>query len=165
MQQVAEGDLDRFKHLFDRHHGHVYHFLYKMCGDAMLSEDLTQEVFYKLIKYRATYAQGSFKAWMFTVARNSLKTHFRREPFQKVGLEILEYREVDQENNSGEEQAQLWHALAKLDPADRELIVLSRIKEIRHGELAQILDSTPGAIKTRLSRALKKLRNLYFENP
>ena len=164
MQKVAGGDLDQLKVLFDRYHRHIYHFLYKMCRDAMLSEDLTQDVFYKLIKYRATYAQGSFKAWMFTMARNSLRTHFRREYSHHVGIEVLEYRAMDTESDLGEEQAQLHHALAKLDPGDRELIVLSRIREIRHEELAQIMDSTPGAIKTRLSRALKKLRNVYFEN-
>ena|SRR5690606_11645641 len=102
MQRVAGGDLDQLKVLFDRHHRHIYHFLYKMCGDTMLSEDLAQDVFYKLIKYRATYAQGSFKAWMFTMARNSLKTHFRRGHGPHVGIDFLEYRPVDTESDLGE---------------------------------------------------------------
>ncbi|MEM9363026.1 MAG: sigma factor, partial [Bacteroidota bacterium] len=68
MQKVATGDLDLLKLLFDRHHTHVYNFLYKMSGDRMLSEDLTQDVFYKVIKYRGSYKNGSFVSWLFTIA-------------------------------------------------------------------------------------------------
>ena len=52
MHQVAKGDLDQLKVLFERHHRHIFNFLNKMTGDRMLSEDLTQEVFYKVMKYR-----------------------------------------------------------------------------------------------------------------
>lgn len=46
-----------------------------MSGDKMLSEDLTQEVFYKLMKYRRNYKNGRFLSWLFTIARYSLKLH------------------------------------------------------------------------------------------
>ena len=86
MQEVARGALDSLEELFDRHHKHVYHFLLKMSGDVMLSEDLTQEVFYKVMKYRETYNNGRFVSWLFTIARNSLKTHMKKQHVRMVSI-------------------------------------------------------------------------------
>ncbi|MFD2100422.1 RNA polymerase sigma factor [Flagellimonas iocasae] len=164
MQKVAEGNLDLLKVLFDRHHKHVYHYLYKMSGDSMLSEDLTQDVFYKLIKYRSSYKNGSFVSWLFTIARNNLRGHFTRNhnPYEK--LDVLEYKLAEDENDVQEDYSQLQHALNQLDPADRDLVILNRFKEIRYEELAEMMGSTPGAVKTKVCRVLKKLKKIYLEN-
>lgn len=163
MQKVAAGNLDLLRLLFDRHHKHVYNFLYKMSGDRMLSEDLTQDVFYKLIKYRGTYKNGSFVSWLFTIARNSLKTHFSRNQQRHEDVEVLEYKSVDSENLVQEDYSHLQSILNKLDPMDRELIILNRFKEIKYEELAEIVGSTPGAVKTRVCRVLKKIKQMYLE--
>ena len=163
MQKVAAGNLDLLKLLFDRHHKHVYNFLYKMSGDRMLSEDLTQDVFYKLIKYRGTYKNGSFVSWLFTIARNSLKSHFSRNHQTHDDIEVLEYRSVESENLAQEDYSHLQSVLNKLDPSDRELIILNRFKDIKYEELAEIVGSTPGAVKTRVCRVLKKVKQMYLE--
>lgn len=164
MQKVSDGNLDLLKVLFDRHHKHVYNFLYKMSGDRMLSEDLTQDVFYKLIKYRDSYNNGSFLSWLFTIARNSLKTYYTRNHKSHENIEVLAYKAVEEEQEVMENNAQLQHALNQLDPADRELVVLNRFKEIRYEDLAEMMGSTPGAIKTKVCRILKKLKHIYLEN-
>ena len=163
MQKVATGNLDLLKLLFDRHHKHVYNFLYKMSGDRMLSEDLTQDVFYKLIKYRGTYKNGSFVSWLFTIARNSLKSHFSRNHQTHDDIEVLEYRSVESENLAQEDYSHLQSVLNKLDPSDRELIILNRFNDIKYEELAEIVGSTPGAVKTRVCRVLKKVKQMYLE--
>ena len=163
MQKVAAGNLDLLKLLFDRHHKHVYNFLYKMSGDRMLSEDLTQDVFYKLIKYRGTYKNGSFVSWLFTIARNSLKSHFSRNHQTHDDIEVLEYRSVESENLAQEDYSHLQSVLNKLDPSDRELIILNRFNDIKYEELAEIVGSTPGAVKTRVCRVLKKVKQMYLE--
>lgn len=165
MQKVSEGNLDLLKVLFDRHHRHVYNFLYKMSGDKMLAEDLTQDVFYKLIKYRNSYNNGSFLSWMFTIARNSLKTHYTRNHKTHDDIEVLAYKAVEEEENDmSENNAHLQYALNQLDQYDRELVILNRYKEIKYDELAEIFGSTPGAVKTRVCRILKKLKNIYLES-
>ncbi|WP_181899489.1 RNA polymerase sigma factor [Flagellimonas nanhaiensis] len=163
MQQVVEGNLDLLKVLFERHHRHVYNFLYKMSGDRMLSEDLTQDVFYKLIKYRSSYKSGAFVSWLFTIARNNLRTHYTRNHKNNLDIGVLDYKAVEAETNKTEEYSHLQRALNQLHPDDRELIILNRFQEIRYEELAQILGSTPGAVKTKVSRVLKKLRKIYME--
>lgn len=161
MTSVANGELDTLKILFERHHIHVFNFLYKMCGDKMLSEDLTQEVFYKVMKYRNSYNHGSFISWLFTIARNSLKTHFKKNKSHD-DIDNISYKLAVENDDRSEEYSQLQNALSKLSATDRELLVLNRFQDIRYQELAEITGSTPGAIKTKVSRALKKLKTIYL---
>ncbi len=160
MSKVAKGNLDPLKILFERHQMHVYNFLYKMSRDKMLSEDITQEVFMKLMKYRASYNNGNFISWLFTIARNCMKTHFRQ---RKESQEIADEYKLEADEEKINEYSHLHLALERLDPADRELIILNRLQEIKYAELAIIVDSTPGAVKTKVCRALKKLKTIYFD--
>lgn len=164
MQKVSYGDLDMLKVLFERHHKHIFNFLYKMSGDKMLSEDLTQDVFYKVMQYRASYNNGKFVSWLFTIARNSLKTHYTRTKEQHDDIELEGHQLIEKQNNEQEEYSHLQIALNKLKTSDRELLILNRFQEIKYAELAEIKGSTPGAIKTKVNRALQKLRTIYFEN-
>lgn len=162
MAEVAGGNLDVLKILFDKHHVHIFNFLYKMCGDRMLSEDLTQDVFYKVIKYRTSYKHGSFVSWLFTIARNSMNTHFTRNKETHNDLEAVKYK-LGEEDEHKEDYSHLHKALQQLEASDRELVVLNRFQGIRYEELAEIMNSTPGAVKTKMSRALKKLKTVYLQ--
>ncbi|NHF60382.1 sigma-70 family RNA polymerase sigma factor [Flavobacteriaceae bacterium TP-CH-4] len=164
MQQVANGNLDMLKVLFERHHVHVYNFLYKMSRDRMLSEDLTQDVFYKLMRYRKSYNNGNFVSWMFTIARNSLNTHFRRNKENNENIDTVEFRLANMPEEKEEAYSHLHMALEKLEASDRELVIMNRFQGIRYAELAHIVGSTEGAVKTKVNRALKKLKTIYFEN-
>ncbi|MCW5516473.1 RNA polymerase sigma factor [Muriicola sp. Z0-33] len=163
MAAVAGGNLDLAKILFERHHVHIYNFLYKMSKDKMLSEDITQEVFYKLIKYRSSYNNGKFVSWMFTIARNCLASHYKSSKGIYTNLDQMEYRLTEDQNEKIEDYTHLQQALDKLNNSDRELLILNRLQEIKYNELAEIMDSTTGAVKTKVSRALKKLKGIYFE--
>ncbi|MEM9000625.1 MAG: RNA polymerase sigma factor [Bacteroidota bacterium] len=164
MTEVAQGNLDLLRILFERHHVHIFNFLYQMSHDRMLSEDLTQETFYKLMKYRSSYNNGKFVSWLFTIARNTLKTHYTREKEKFRDLEGLEHQLTESAEDKNENLSKLAMAIEKLGQSDKELLVLNRLQEIKYHELAEILNSTPGAIKTKVSRALKKLKAIYFEN-
>jgi len=162
MNSIAEGNLNNMRYLFERHHKYVFNFLLKMCGDKVLSEDLTQEVFYKIIKHRTTYNNGKFTSWMFTIARNSLASHFRKNNEKHDDLEKVAFN-LASEDDTHNDYSHLHKALEKLSFSDRELIVLNRFHEIKYEELSQIVQSTPGAVKVKVSRAIKKLRNIYFQ--
>ncbi len=163
MAKVANGNLDVLKVLFERHHKHVFNFLHKMSGDRMLSEDITQEVFYKLMKYGASYNNGKFVSWLFTIARNSLNTHFRRVSNTTENIETIHHKILLEEEQE-KDYSDLYFAINKLDASDRELVILSRFQEIKYDDLAEIIGSTPGAVKTKVSRALKKLKTIYLQN-
>ena len=80
MHAVQGGQLDALGELFERHHRPVFHFLSRTTGDAALAEDLVQEVFVRILKYRHTYDVASrFDTWLFRIARNARADHFRKQ--------------------------------------------------------------------------------------
>ena len=79
MRAVREGDLTRMGLLFERHHRPLFDFLYRMTGDRGAAEDLVQDVFVRMLRYRSTYRdEGRFETWMFRIARNVRADHFRK---------------------------------------------------------------------------------------
>lgn len=166
MMKVTRGEIDSLGLLFERHHKHIYNFLYNMSGDRILSEDITQEVFFRLLKYRHSYNGGKFLSWLFTIARNTLSTYHRQNTENFLPLEVVHYKKPYEEIEDDEQDnfVLLQKALNGLEPADRELLLLSKVKDLNHKEIANILGSTTGAVRTRTCRALKKLKEIYFKN-
>lgn len=160
MSKVRDGNLDVLQILFERHHKHVFNFVYKMCGDRMHSEDIVQEVFYNVMNYRASYKNGKFVSWLFTIARNSLKKHYRKSVDHSEDLNVVSAFSSEEESTT--DYSKLHLAINQLERSDKELLVLNRFQEIRYDELAEIVGSTPGAVKAKVNRALKKLRVIYF---
>ena len=77
------------------------------------------------------------------------------------GLDTVKYKLGEEDHR--EDYSHLHKALQQLVASDRELVVLNRFQGIRYEELAEILNSTPGAVKTKMSRALKKLKTVYLQ--
>src|SRR5580700_8292786 len=73
MGGVSEGDIGGLEPLFDRHHRALFHYFLRLTSNRMASEDLVQDVFYRILKYRHTYQKGTpFRAWMYQIGRNAL---------------------------------------------------------------------------------------------
>src|SRR5690348_11086601 len=71
MQEVREGDVGKLETLFDRHHRALFHYFLHLTSNRALSEDLVQDVFFRILKYRHTYQpETSFRAWLFQIGRN-----------------------------------------------------------------------------------------------
>src|SRR5687767_8158747 len=80
MLKVKAGDLDRMGLLFERYHRQLYGFLYHMTYHREASEDMVQQVFYKMLKYRHNYSDsGEFIHWMYAIARNVIKDQGKRK--------------------------------------------------------------------------------------
>ena len=78
MRAVRDGDVARLGELFERHHRSVFDFLVRMTGDRASAEDMVQDVFVRMLKYRATFRDdGRFETWMFRIARNARADYFR----------------------------------------------------------------------------------------
>jgi RNA polymerase sigma-70 factor (ECF subfamily) len=164
MAHVADGNLDSLRFLFDRYHRRIFNFILQMCGDRELSNDLTQDVFYKVMKYRTSYKGGQFASWIFTITRNGVHTHFRKHKTRMEDLETVLYKIEDEEDSNGkEDHAFLKYALQQLDIEDREILIMHKMQGIKYEELGNILEITPGAAKAKAYRALKKLRTIYFQ--
>lgn len=171
MFRVKEGNLDQMGLLFDRHHRALYGFFYHNTGLKVESEDLVQTVFMNMIRSKSTFT-GSYKfeTWMYTIARNALKDHYRKNKRASSFVDTDQAEEQIQDNVTAdsrihrkEEELLLKRALEQLNETDRELIVLSRYKEMKYHEIAQLMNLSEGAIKVRIHRAVKQLRDTYLE--
>lgn len=164
---VSNGNLDMMSILFERYHVKIFNFLLKMTRDRDISQDITQEVFYKAIKYRSSYKNGKFSSWMYTIARNVFSDHYQAQKNKNQRLEDIKYKIKDQETDfteTNETCEQLNQALNQLNESDKELVIMNRYQGIKYQEIAEITGSTSGAVKTKVHRAIHKLKNYYLQN-
>ena len=172
MLRVKAGDLDKMGLLFERYHRQLYGFLFHMTYHREGSEDLVQQVFYKMLKYRNTFTgSGEFIHWMYSIARNTLKDSFKSKK-QKVRHENVEDMAdqlsggsiPDDQLEKKQAKAELHKAMERLSDDHREILALSRFQELKYNEIAQILDISEGAVKARVHRAIGELKNIYVKN-
>jgi len=168
MERVREGQLDQLAELFERHHRRLYQFFVRLARDRSTAEDLVQEVFVRVLKYRHTWRhEAEFVPWMFALARNAAVDHFRarnRDSKRDAAAapEVLEQAPRAIERLEEIERAdQLRAALERIAPDKREVLLLARFGELRHDRIAEMLGISPGAVRVRLHRALKELREAY----
>lgn len=167
MQLVQRGELNKARLLFDRYQVRIYNYCLQLSGDRETSKDLTQEVFYKLLKFRSTYQSPLFVTWLYTIARNLCYDHYKAR--RKADRQIAEFRRFAERSRVEVTDApgdlnQLAYALQQLPLPDRELIVMSKYQGMRYREIAAITNATEGTVRTRTHRALRKLRTIYFAN-
>lgn len=168
MEKVREGDLDRLGLLFERYKRPLYGFFYGINKDQDLSEDLVQNTFFRILKYRHLFrGDGDFKTWMFHIARNVSHDHFRKNKMNmKESVEKWQDRLGHDENRSNEmqqadEQQMLSMAMDRLSEEKREVLLLSKYQEKKYKEIGEILGCSEGAVKVKVFRALEELRVVY----
>lgn len=167
MVAVGRGELSLLAELFDRHHLRLFNFFMRQTARRDASEDLVQESFFRMLKYRTTYrAEASFAVWMYRIARNVLADRWRRTA-PTDPLEVA--HEIEAPGSSpyddarlGQEVTMLRTALLSLPRDRRELIALVRYEALRYDEIAELLDCSVGAVKVRTHRALAELRDAYM---
>src|SRR4029077_10658289 len=163
MLQVRDGAGETLGVLFDRYQTPLFNFYSKLTGDRTLSEDLVQEVFFRILKYRHSYRPGTpFRAWMYQIARNARQDYHRKHP-QSLPVEPeMSPAVISADSADAEQQAALLHrALLMLPDEKREVLVLSRFQELKYEEIARLLDCEVGTVKVRVHRALRELRGIF----
>jgi RNA polymerase sigma factor (sigma-70 family) len=168
MLAVKAGAIEQFGVLFERHHEALFAFFYRMTGDRTTSEDLVQEAFLRMLRYRDTFRGDSqFRAWMYQVARN-VRIDDVKSSKPSAPLPLNETREhhshswPGRESQLEEQTALLERALLALPEQKREVLVLARYQGMKHEEIAALLGIEAGAVKVRAHRAMKELRELFL---
>lgn len=169
MAQVRDGRVERLAVVFERHHLYLFNYFLGQTRQRGASEDLVQEVFLRLLRYRASYRPGApFAPWLWQIARNVHRDHVAT---QRPSQPLDEVHESMSDGQDGAEvhlmrtqdTTRLQSALARLDPAKRDLLLLSRNPDLPYKDLAQLLGCSVGALKVQVHRALKELRTVYLE--
>lgn len=169
MMTVKSGQLDLLNALVDRYQKRIYNYFLKSTMDTDDSADLTQNTFIRVMKYRKSYREDSnFETWLFQIARNLVKDHFRKMKVHKdrfSAMEVLPDQSDDKDEAQVERERRLMQAMQKLSPDKRELLVLSKFQGIKYEQLAQMKDTSVSAIKVQVHRTMKQLKEIYFELP
>ncbi len=170
MLRIRAGETRELAELFERHNRQVYGFFYRMTGNREMSEDLVQEVFLRILRYRETYQpKTSFSAWMYGIARNALiDTIRKRRPEagfdDSSGPEIVAREQaIDDRLRAQQEIDMVRRALASLPADKREVLVLARYQDLKYDEIGRILGCEPNAVKQRVFRAVKALGERFTQ--
>lgn len=169
MNKVREGQLADLAELFERYHVLLFNFFLRLTEDRNDSEDLTQNLFYRILRYRHTFNErtGTFKSWVYQLARNLHADYCKKE--RKTADIFKQLKEesgdipLSKEKYQEDDFEKLRKALGNLGPVNRELIVLNRIEGLKYSEIAKMKEISVGSVKVQVHRAIKELRNLYFK--
>jgi RNA polymerase sigma factor (sigma-70 family) len=164
MIQVRNGDGEKLGVLFDRYHAPLSNLYSRIMGDRAASEDLVQEVFLRILRYRQSYQPGTpFRPWIYQIARNARVDLLRKSPRSQVTFEPEMIPPVMPRDSAQQEQesALLHRALMQLPEEKREVLILARFQELKYEEIAAIMGCELNTVKTRIHRALQELRKVF----
>ena len=176
--RAQAGDLQAFNQLVLRFQDGVYGLTLRMLGSSQPAEDATQEAFIKAWRRIDTYRGGSFRSWLFTIAANQARDELRRRQ-RRPAQSLDEARDnpdrpdldppgdepaPDAEAERGEMRAALERALMTLPDDWREVVVLSDVHGMDYREISEATGLALGTVKSRLSRARGRLREVIVES-
>lgn len=158
-----QGDEFAFVALYDRYKGAIYAYCAKMLLDRTAAEDLLQETFARAYEHRERLLNStSFKAWLFTIARNqclnALRKKGREVGFEPEAPELPARGATPFGNLLKSEQAELVsRTLDQLSPSYREVVVLREYQNLSYAEIAAVTKTTESSVKSRLFKARRKI--------
>jgi RNA polymerase sigma-70 factor (ECF subfamily) len=169
LQRWRDGDRRAGEELCARYFEEIYRFFeHKIPGEA---DDLTQQTFLACVKSRDQFrGQSTFRTYLYSIARNELCMRLRKLPkFQHVDLDVSSLNELvaspSKQFGKQQELAQVRAALRQLPVEQQLLLEFHYWHDLDAGQLAEMFQASPGAIRVRLLRARKALRERLGANP
>ena len=171
MLQVREGDEACFAQLLQQHRNAVIHFLYRMVLNQAVAEELAQEVFLRVYRFRGNYEPtAKFTTWLFRIATH-LGLNWIRDGRHEKGQASLDgatdsgarqlqdgTRTVEQELVYQARLREVRQAIEKLPSKQRAAVMMHKYEELGYAEIADVLRCSESAVKSLLFRAYESLR-------
>lgn len=174
----AQRDPEAFGVLYDQYYKQIFNYILKRTGDVATAQDITSETFIKVLQKMPSFQWRNvpFVAWIYKITSNEISTYFRKGKYRPVSLEQLfetSHFEPSIDENAHTELVEAqeiiaqhgeyleMHGLIKTLPQRfQQIIVLRYFENKKFEEISVILNVKAGAIKTMLSRGLRKLEKL-----
>ena len=168
---ACEDEPERFRELFERHFGPTLGFLRRRIGSE-IAEDLAIETFALAFRRRRTYdpTRHDARPWLLGIATNLLRHHRRAErrkllAYARTGADPLGaldpgFEAAEARTDAGAVGPALALALANLRSSERDVLLLFAWADLSYTEIADALDVPVGTVRSRLSRARARLRQL-----
>ena len=166
LERAREYDAQALAEIYDRYAESIYRYAYRYVGDAGLAEDLTSEVFLKLLEALGTSRapREQLQGWLYRVARNLAIDWFRQQA-KGVTYSLNEEMRPGGDSPATRLEEQQLHqdlreAISKLTPSQQQVIVLRFGEGRKIKEIGQLMGKSEGSIKVMQYRAMRKLREL-----
>jgi RNA polymerase sigma-70 factor (ECF subfamily) len=169
IRRAQAGDEEVIAGLYDRYHRGIYRYLYYRVGDQQAAEDLTSEVFLRMLRFISGFHPPAalFQAWLFQIARNLAIDHHR-----KMG--VRDHLPLDDSLAAGNSSLvgsidhsltseTLRQALERLPDEQRDVILMRFVAGMRVAQVAKALHKSDDAIKGLQRRGLITLRAVLTE--
>ncbi|MFQ5853317.1 MAG: RNA polymerase sigma factor [Candidatus Binatia bacterium] len=179
MLAYRDGDEGAFTELFNRYKVRIFNYFLRHITDRATAEDLLQSTFLKVHRSRKSYQPlAAFSTWIFTIASNLLRDATRIERRRADIVELEEVREKiaagsgpwevvhryvknpESEYGAMEITQHIRQAVQSLPPDQRAVILLAKYEGFKYEEIADILNTTAGAVKVKAHRAMKTLEKV-----
>jgi RNA polymerase sigma-70 factor (ECF subfamily) len=161
----ARNDTSAFVQLYRRNYDAIFRYCMHRLYDRETAKDITSEIFLKAVEnfHRFKGSDKHFRNWLYKIATNAVNKHFRKTAHRDKLLKIVS-EQVDNKTDNCEEtvekMALLKEAMLTLKPRHQTIITLRFFENLKLIEIAEVLDSKPGTIRSQLSRALTRLRKI-----
>jgi RNA polymerase sigma-70 factor (ECF subfamily) len=169
----AKTERAAFGLLYDRYYPRVARYCLRRLFDRSAAEDVTSEAFLQVASHLRKFpgqTETDFRCWLFRIASNAVnaclrQSRRRQELWEAAARSSLAESGGGSHHSSAEHELLDWpvvyRAILELDDRDQTIITLRFFADCSHEEIATIVDATPGAVRTALSRTLARLRERF----
>jgi RNA polymerase sigma factor (sigma-70 family) len=159
----AQTSYNAFALLYRRHYDAVFKYCVHRLFNRHLAEDVTSQVFLKVVEKFHDFNgnERQFRNWLYKITTNIINNQMRKSARQKTALNIFRERSNITNNNREDSSAKLAvlkKAMLTLKPRYQTIITLRFFENLKLTEIAEVLGSSPGTVRSQLARALAKLR-------
>jgi len=161
MLAFSKGSADSFSELFARYKQPIFGFFRRRVFESAHAEELTQETFLALFRAAARYRpRALFRTYLYAIGFKILRAHRRKAAFRATFFG--QRANVPDPGKHDATESALWvrRAVEKLDPVDREILLLREFEQLSYLEIADLLDLPLNTVRSRLFRARTALRGL-----
>ena len=157
--------------LFSVYYKDIYRYLYSLCRDASLSEDLTSEVFLEVVKSIGGFrAESDVKTWLFSIARHRWYSYLRKKKRSIESADLYELTELEQPNGRSAEETflnreliQRIYAIIDEEPERPRKVALMRIDGYSFYEIGKALGISESSARVTFFRTKEKIRKKIKE--
>jgi len=161
MLAFTQGSSEAFTELFHRYKQPVYGFFCRRVSDPANAEELTQEAFFALLRATTRYEpRALFRTYLYAISFKILRAHRRKAAFRATFFGLR--NSIWDPSTPDATESGLWvrRAVEKLEPLNREIVMLREFEQLSYAEIADVLELPLNTVRSRLFRARLALREL-----
>lgn len=165
-ERMKRGDAEAAEKIYEAMAHKVFGFCMNRVANPVIAEDLSQDIFLKLIGRIETFdaSRGSFSVWFWQLARNIVIDHYRakkEQPFTDIGDETIERSATYDPRRDLErkwEYEQIKNLMQQFTPEEQDLFEMRFVVELPYNDIARVLGKSEIALRVAASRLKQKIR-------